>query len=76
MSSSGRGEGFPAKAQRTQRHKGGSSASITPASLTRLCAFAFFAPLREINNLTLCSSVLNAALVQVHDQLLRDDARE
>jgi len=38
---------FHAKAQRTQRRKGESNPSGTSESLTRLCAFAFFAPLRE-----------------------------
>src|SRR6185295_10083056 len=43
-----------AKAQRTQRRKGGSNSSggpetpTLPKHLTRLCVFAFFAPLRQI----------------------------
>ena len=38
-----------AKAQRSQRRKGGSNAWGAFESLTRLCVFAIFAPLREIN---------------------------
>jgi hypothetical protein len=38
---------FDAKAQRSQRRKGESKTRNAPKFLTRLCAFAIFAPLRE-----------------------------